>query len=123
MHELSVAVQLVEIASEKAAALGNVQVEAVYVRLGPFSGVVKDALSFCFDGAARGTAIEGARLEIEDVPALVFCPRCTAERELPDIQHLRCPVCGEPTPEVRAGSELELTALEVTEASDHAAHR
>jgi len=120
MHELSIAVRLVDIACEKAAALGDVRVDAVHVRLGPFSGVAKEALSFCFDSAAFGSAIEGARLEIEEVPVVAFCPRCSAERQLAGPQHLCCPVCGEATPAILAGGELELTALEVT---DHAPHR
>ena len=65
MHELSVALSLVDVACEKAAALGDVRVDAVFVRLGPLSGVVRESLLFCFDEAARGSAIEGARLEIE----------------------------------------------------------
>ena len=56
---------------------------------------------------------------IEDVPAVVFCAHCSAERELASASRLRCPVCGEPTPDVIAGRELELAALEV---SDRAAH-
>ncbi len=66
MHELSIALSLVDLASEKALAIGPVRVDTVFVRIGPLSGVVKDALLFCFDEAARGSAIEGARLEIED---------------------------------------------------------
>jgi hydrogenase nickel incorporation protein HypA/HybF len=120
VHELSIAISRIEAACGKAATLGDVRVEAVCVRIGPLSGVVKEALSFCFDAAAQGTAIEGARLEIEDVPAVVFCPHCSEERQLASVQHLRCPVCGELTPEVTSGRELELTALEVY---DSAAHR
>lgn len=120
MHELSVAMSLVEAACEKAGALGDVRVDTVFVRLGAYSGVVKDALAFCFEVAAQGSAIEGARLDIEDVPVVVFCARCAAERPLTMMSHLRCPVCDDPTPEIVTGRELELTALEVT---DHAPHR
>ena len=120
MHELSVALSLVEVACEKVATLGDARVDAVCVRLGPLSGVAKEALSFCFEAAARGTPLEGARLEIEDVPLTAFCPSCSAERQLASIQHLRCPVCDQPTPDVCGGRELELTALEV---SDHAPDR
>jgi hydrogenase nickel incorporation protein HypA/HybF len=120
MHELSIALQLVDLACERAAALGDVRVDAVFIRVGPFSGVVKDALMFCFDSAARGSAIEGARLEIEEVPVVAFCPRCGSARQLAGPQRRHCPVCDEPTPDIVAGNELELTALEVT---DHAPHR
>lgn len=114
VHELSIATSLVELACEKAAGLGNVRVEAVYVRLGPLAGVVRDALLFSFDVAARGTALEGARLELEEVPLTVLCPRCEAERELAGFP-LECPACGTPTPRVLRGRELELTSLEVLE--------
>jgi hydrogenase nickel incorporation protein HypA/HybF len=120
MHELSIAVSLIEMAAEEAEKLGGVRVESLRLKLGPLSGVVREALLFSFDLAAAGTAIEGARLEIEDVPVVVFCQNCKAERPLPSIQCFQCPACGTPTPDVVQGRELELTALEVTEEA-HAA--
>jgi hydrogenase nickel incorporation protein HypA/HybF len=42
----------------------------------------------------------------------VFCAGCAAERELPDTQRFRCPVCGAPTAAVVRGRELDLTAIE-----------
>ena len=44
-----------------------------------------------------------------------LCPQCREERQLPSLQHFRCPVCGTPTPDVVRGRELELTALEISE--------
>ena len=120
MHELSLAMSLVDVACEKAQTLGDVRVEAVHVRLGPYCGVVKEALAFCFEAAAQGSAVEGARLDIEDLPVIVFCARCSAEQQLAGVPQLRCPVCDERTPDIVTGRELELTALEV---SDRAADR
>jgi hydrogenase nickel incorporation protein HypA/HybF len=113
MHELSIAVSLIEVASEEAERLG-VRVQALHLRLGALSGVVREALLFSFDLAAEGTAIEGARLEIEEIPVAVFCPACGEERTLPGIQSFRCPVCGTPTPDVVRGRELELATMEVS---------
>ncbi len=114
MHELSVAISLVEFACEKASTLGDVRVEALHLRLGALSGVVRDALLFSFDLAAEGTPIAGARLEIADVPLTVLCPSCKEERELPGFP-LVCPVCDTPTPQIVRGKDLELAALEVHE--------
>jgi hydrogenase nickel incorporation protein HypA/HybF len=114
MHELSIAVSLVDAACEKARTLGDVRVEALHLRLGALSGVVRDALLFSFDVAVQGTAIAGARLEITDVPLAVLCPRCGEERELSGFP-LVCPVCQTPAPQIVRGKELELTALEVDE--------
>ncbi len=116
MHELSIAMSLIEAACEEAGRLGGVRVEALHLRLGALSGVVREALEFSFELAAAGTAIEGARLEIEEIPVTVLCPRCGEERQLLSLQHFRCPVCDTPTPDVVHGRELELTALEVLDA-------
>lgn len=113
MHELSIAVDLVECASEELDRLGSVHVIAVHLRLGALSGVVKDALAFSFDVAATGTRLEGARLQIDDVAVTVWCHACDAERELPDLSRRRCPTCHSPTPHVTHGDELELVGLEI----------
>lgn len=113
---------LVEVACEQAERLGQAQVLALRVRLGPLSGVVREALEFSFELAAADTAIAGARLEIEEVPVTVHCPVCRCERRLASVQHFRCPVCDTPTPEVLHGRELLLTALEIEEV-DAAANR
>lgn len=115
MHELSIALSLIEAATEKAEELGAVRVEALHLKLGALSGVVREALLFSFDLAAAGTPIEGARLEIEEIPVSVFCQNCKTEQQLPGIQLFRCPVCDTPTPDVVRGRELELSALEVTD--------
>jgi len=65
MHELSIAIALVELASEEAQRLGAVRVDALFVRLGARSSVAADALRFSFDLAAAGTIADGARLELE----------------------------------------------------------
>jgi len=120
MHELSIAMSFVEAACEEVSRLGDVHVEALHLRLGALSGVVREALEFSFDLAAAGTAIEGARLQIEEIPVTVHCPHCCEERQLPSLQHFRCPVCDTPTPEVVRGRELELTALEIAEIPQNA---
>jgi len=120
VHELSIAVELVEAACERAAEL-DARVEVVHVRLGQLAGVIPAALEFCFEAAAAGTAIEGARLAIEEMPVTVRCPACGGEPRPASPQLLRCPDCGAPTPEVVGGRELELFALEVHE--NAASHR
>ncbi len=115
MHELSIAMSLVDAACEEAAKLGGVRVNALHLRLGPLAGVVKDALLFSYDIACQDTQIAGSRLVIEDVPLVVFCPACQAPRTLESVQSLTCSECGAPTPEVREGRELELVGLEIDE--------
>ena len=112
MHELSIAMGIVEAALEEAQRRG-VQVSAVHLRLGALSGVVKDALLFSYEMACQDTALAGSRLIVEDVPVVVFCPQCEKEQTLPSVQSFACPVCGKPTIDIRRGKELEVYALEV----------
>lgn len=104
---------IIEGATEEALRHGAVKVNAVYLKLGPLSGVAKEALLFSFELACEGTALEGSRLVIEEVPATIFCPRCEVERALPSIQRICCPVCGALAPQVEQGREIELVALEI----------
>ena len=114
MHELSIAMGIVEAAMEEAHKRG-VQVSAVHLRLGALSGVVKDALLFSYEVACQDTPLEGSRLLVEDVPVAVFCPQCREQRILTSVQAFICPECGLPTMDVRQGKELEVFALEVQE--------
>lgn len=117
VHELSIAVELVGLACDELTRLGNVHVAALHLRIGPLCGVVKEALLFSFEVAAVDTPLEGARLEIEEMPLTVWCPVCAAEVVLEDAPRRRCPACETPTPRVIRGRELELVALEVTDVS------
>jgi hydrogenase nickel incorporation protein HypA/HybF len=114
MHELSIALSIVEMAAEEAERR-DVRVNAVHLRLGALSGVVKESLLFSYDLACDGTSIEGSRLVIEEVPTVAYCPDCQAERALEAGPRFCCPVCNAPTPEVVRGRELEVVALEIQE--------
>jgi len=82
VHELSIAMSIVELAQEEAERRGGFQVSAIHLRLGPLSGVVKDALLSAYELACEGTPLAGSRLQIEDVPIIVYCPRCADRRPL-----------------------------------------
>src|SRR5277367_2598829 len=85
MHELSIAMSIVDMAQEEAERRG-VMIDAVYLELGPLSGVVADALLFSYEMACNGTRLEGSRLVIKDVPIEVYCPACKAQRVLTSMQ-------------------------------------
>ena len=118
MHELSIAMSIVEGASAEASQRGAERVHAVHLRLGALSGVVKDALLFSYELACKGTLLEGSELLIEEVPVVVYCAACEEQRTLTSIQRFCCPVCGTLTPEVVSGKQLELVAIEITELAE-----
>lgn len=112
MHELSIALSIVDMALEEAERR-NVTIDAVHLDLGPLSGVVAEALRFSYEMASTGTSLEGSRLMIKELPIEVYCPACQGPQTLTSVQRFCCPVCGTPTEEVIHGRELVITALEV----------
>lgn len=115
MHELSIAMSIVEFAEEEAERRGSARVSAVYLRLGAFSGVVKDALLSSFEMACADTRVAGSKLIVEEVALVVYCPKCAARREVKTDHWFQCSECGTPTPEIVQGKELEVIALELDE--------
>jgi hydrogenase nickel incorporation protein HypA/HybF len=111
VHELSVALGIVDVAAEEAARRG-VRVAAVHVRLGALAGVVRQALEAAYELAREGSPLAGAALVVEEVAAEVYCPACAARRPAaPGVPC--CAACGGPPSEVLSGRELEVVALEV----------
>ena len=108
MHEMGIVAEIVAIAAARS---GGARVTRVIVRVGKLAAVLPDALLFCFDAATEGTCLEGARLEIEEVPGRARCKACDAEITL-DRPFGRC-ACGGDDLEWISGDELQVRAMEV----------
>jgi hydrogenase nickel incorporation protein HypA/HybF len=115
MHELSIAMSIVELAEEEADQRGGARVNAIHLKLGALAGVVKNALLSSYELACEGTSLAGSRLVIQDVPVVVYCSACRAPRSLDSIQWFACPECKSPVSEVLEGRELQVVALEIQE--------
>jgi hydrogenase nickel incorporation protein HypA/HybF len=112
MHELAIAQSVVAIAGRHA---GGRRVASVQLEVGHLRQVVPSALTFAFELVAEGTALEGAALEIDVVPAAGCCRTCGAETMLPGFP-LCCARCGGFDVEVTRGEELLVKSLELDEA-------
>ncbi|OEV10723.1 hydrogenase nickel incorporation protein HypA/HybF [Streptomyces sp. Amel2xB2] len=111
MHEMSVAVAMVEQVTEAPAGDGHAKVSAVVLRLGELAGVVADSLRFCFSLACAGTVLEGAELLIDHVPGRARCAPCGAEWATGMPPQLCCPQCEGGRAELLAGREMQIVAL------------
>src|SRR5439155_7885623 len=67
MHELSIALSILDIVAEEAERRNGARVLAVHLRLGPLSGVVKESLRSAYELAREGSGFEGSELFIEGV--------------------------------------------------------
>jgi hydrogenase nickel incorporation protein HypA/HybF len=115
MHELSVAMSIIEIAEAESERRGGLQISAVHLRLGLLSGVVKDALLFAYEIARHDTSLAASRLVVEEVPGLIYCPACDARRPVGSPEWFCCSECGSLASEIVQGKELDVVSLEVEE--------
>jgi hydrogenase nickel incorporation protein HypA/HybF len=113
MHELAITQGVVDAVTER---MGATPVACVRVRVGRLSGVVPDAMRFCFDLVTAGTPLEGASLEIEQPEGRGHCRTCGADFVLRDLI-LLCD-CGSADVDVVAGRELAVASVVVAAAVD-----
>jgi hydrogenase nickel incorporation protein HypA/HybF len=115
MHELSICQGILE---EAVKALGHLprmpQVSQVTVRIGRLTRIAPDSLRQHFDLLVPGTPLEGASLNIEEVPIGGRCVDCAASFEM-EVLSLVCPQCGSGLVELTSGRELSVVSLETAE--------
>lgn len=111
LHELSIAEAIIDVAARQA---DGRRVTKVRVQVGRLRQVVPSALDFSFGLVAEGTPVEGAELEMEEVPVSARCGACGWRGGLPDFP-LQCRACGSPEPEILAGEELLVESLDLEE--------
>jgi hydrogenase nickel incorporation protein HypA/HybF len=111
LHELAIADSVVQIASRHA---DGRQVTKVYLKVGHLRQVVPSALTFSFELVAQGTPVEGAELEMEELPVLGKCRECGVENRPAEFP-LLCGACGAFDLEILQGEELYVESLELEE--------
>ncbi len=111
MHEMSLAMAVIDQVEHAAAENGATAVSAVRVQVGELAGVVGDALRFSFSLACAGTVLEGAELLTEDVPGRARCAPCATGWDTGMPPKLCCPACGGAA-ELLSGRELQITGVQ-----------
>jgi hydrogenase nickel incorporation protein HypA/HybF len=115
MHEMGLALEIIDIATASIPTdMAGARVERVNLTVGKLSAVVPESLRFCFQVASRETALEGAELNIEEVPVMARCKQCGHEWTI-DAPVFRCPACEATAIEVVSGRELDIRSIELEE--------
>ena len=112
MHELSLCENVVQVIEDQARAQGFHRVRLVRLEIGRLAGVEIEALRFGFDAVAKDTVVDGASLEIIEVPGVAWCPHCQQRVEVLQ-RYDACPSCGHVPLELTAGDEMRIVELEV----------
>ena len=118
MHEMGVAMQIVEIATASIPAdLPGARVAKVNLKVGKLSAIVPDSLRFCFEAVSKDTPLEGARLDIREIPVQAACKVCQNTWTI-DQPAFACPACNSGDITILSGRELDIESIELAE-EDH----
>ncbi len=112
MHEMSLCESILGIIEDEAQKQGFRKVIRVRLEIGALSGVEIEAMRFGFDVVTRGSRVEGAELEIIQLPGTAWCLPCACEVEVAQ-RYDACPKCGGYQLQVTGGEEMRIKDLEV----------
>ncbi len=119
MHEFTIASSIVDTLVDIANKQGARRVLEVHLKIGKLRAISVEQLSFSYGILAKGTALEGSQLSIEEAPGHVKCPKCNYREELdPErdpsfhfgIPTLICPQCGGAL-DIQGGDECMITSV------------
>jgi hydrogenase nickel incorporation protein HypA/HybF len=109
---MGITAEVLAAVSEAAERAGAVRVNRVTITIGGLTAIMPYALHFAWDALTPGTLVEGAVLNIVEVPARSRCGECGTEFEHDQYDRL-CPSCGNFMCEVIAGNELRIDDVDV----------
>lgn len=112
MHELGIAMAILERVEREAAAHAPARPVRVGVRIGEFSGVDRDSLAFGFEALVKNSALEPLALEVEYCRRRYACRACGSEFAVENYE-LDCPQCGSSDTHFAGGDELDIAYIEV----------
>ena len=114
MHELSIAMSILEAAQRELALHKGADLRKISVRVGELAGVDREALRFSFGAITRETAWESVELELDYIARTNQCMDCGAQFVVKNAE-LACPQCGSINTSFLRGDELEIASLELEE--------
>lgn len=113
MHEMSLAMGVVDTIETEARKQGFERVERIVLEIGALSCVDARALEFGLEAVTKGTRAEGAAVEILVPPGIAYCFDCQANVPI-SRKGESCPDCGSYQIVVTAGEEMTIKSLEVS---------
>ena len=110
MHEVSIAMSILDIVRNVAAKENALRIEEVSIDIGTLSGVVIDALEFAMSSVKKDTLIENALINLNSIQAVGQCLDCGKEF---DAEHFysQCPDCNEYNITILKGKELKVRSI------------
>lgn len=110
MHEMSIAMSIIDIATEQAKKEKAKVVKELELDIGTMAGIEFESLNFAMQTAIKNTILEKANIKINKIQAIAKCLDCEAEFEA-DQLFAKCPNCESQTTFLKIGKELKVKSI------------
>lgn len=114
MHEMSIALSIVDAVVAKARQEGGVRISAIDLLIGKLAGIEPESLKFCFSAAARGTLAAEALLNIEEPEGVGECGECGMSFPV-NFYYAECPRCRSLRVKIVSGEEFLIQSMTIEE--------
>jgi hydrogenase nickel incorporation protein HypA/HybF len=112
MHELSIVLSIIDIASKEAEKVNAQEVTEIELDIGELCSVEQDAFDFAWQQAVKNSVLHKANRIVNTIDGegvCLDCGTCFPVHQLYDA----CPVCGDHFIEIKKGKELRVKSLVV----------
>ncbi len=110
MHELSIAVNILDIVNEEAIKAKSTSITEIEIEIGSMSGVVIEALVFALEEAVKNTKLCKAKFKFIETKAEATCSKCDNHFDVDDFFAV-CPKCGSFETDIIKGKELKIKKI------------
>lgn len=114
MHEVSIALGMIDEVMRIARENNAKKVTSVNLKIGKMSGIVTDSLKFAFDAIKlEHPLLSGSEILIEEIPLKYECENCKKSFKTDDVYFPSCPECKSYSLKILSGEEMNIENLEV----------
>ena len=114
MHEMSIALSIVEAVDAKARLEGAGMISSIDLLIGKLAGIEPESLKFCFSAAAKGTLAEDAELVIVEPEGIGECGECGMRFPV-TFYYAECPSCRSLRIKIVSGKEFLIQSMTIEE--------
>lgn len=112
MHEVSLAGGILQVVEQTCARDPFERVTHLRLQAGALAGVELSALRFALESLAPGTLLDGAQIDIDELPGTAWCLHCS--QSVPIFSRLDlCPLCQSAQLQTTGGTELKVVDMRV----------
>lgn len=112
MHELPVTQSICNIAVREGKRIGAAKICSISIKMGDYCDYVPEIIQEYFNMVSEGTIAEQAKLEVERVPATLYCADCGITSPVEHYK-MRCPLCNGRNVELKTGKEFYISSMEI----------